>query len=44
MNKSDACYLGCLVLAAPRMDDVVALVLLAVLLAAGVVYDWKRIK
>ena len=44
MNKSDACYLGWLVLAAPRMDDTVALVMMAFLLVAGVVYDWKRIK
>ena len=44
MNKSDVCYLGCLALAAPRMDDTVAIVMMAVLLVAGVVYDWKRIK
>ena len=44
MNKSGTCYLGCLVLAAPRMDDAVALAVMAVLLVAGVVYDWKRIK
>ena len=44
MMKSDTCYFGCLALAAPRMDDTVALVMLVVLLVAGVVYDWKRIK
>ena len=44
MNKSDVCYLGCLVLAAPRIDDAVALVMMVVLLVAGVVYDWKLIK
>lgn len=44
MMKSDTCYLGWLALAAPRMDDTVALVMMAVLLVAGVVCDWKRIK
>ncbi len=44
MMKADTCYLGCLALAAPRMDDTVAIVMMAVLFVAGVVYDWKRIK
>ena len=44
MTKTDTCYIGGLVLAAPRMDDTVAIVMMAVLLVAGAVYDWKRIK